>query len=90
MGNSSNGNGDVEPRMDSKHQSEFIIQQLYRGLESPSSMAFLAPNDILVLEKNNGYVRRIVNGQLLEKPLLDVNVANKVERGMVGIGSIRI
>ena len=48
-------------------------------------MAFLAPHDILVLEKNNGTVRRIVNGQLLEKPLLDVNVANKVERGMVGI-----
>ena len=52
-------------------------------------MAFLAPNDILVLEKNNGTVRRIVNGQLLEKPLLDVNVANKVERGMVGIGITR-
>ena len=90
MGNSSNGNGNVEPRMDSKHQNEFIIQELYRGLESPSSMAFLAPNDILVLEKNNGTVRRIVNGQLLEKPLLDVNVANKVERGMVGIGSSKI
>ena len=70
MGNSSNGNGNVKPRMDSKHQNEFIIQRLYRGLESPSSMAFLAPNDILVLEKNNGTVRRIVNGQLLEKPSL--------------------
>ena len=52
-------------------------------------MTFLAPHDILVLEKNNGTVRRIVNGQLLDKPLLDVNVANKVERGMVGIASTK-
>jgi hypothetical protein len=48
-------------------------------------MAFLGPDDILVLEKNNWSVRRIVNGNMLEEPLLDVNVANKGERGMLGI-----
>jgi len=48
-------------------------------------MAFLGPDDILVLEKNNGIVRRIVNGAMLPEPLLDVNVANKNERGMLGI-----
>jgi glucose/arabinose dehydrogenase/plastocyanin len=50
-----------------------------------TSMAFLAPNDILVLEKNTGKVYRIVNGRLLPKPVLDVAVANKIERGLLGI-----
>jgi len=48
-------------------------------------MAFLAPNDILVLEKEKGTVDRIVNGNLIAKPLLKVNVASEVERGMLGI-----
>jgi aldose sugar dehydrogenase len=32
------------------------------GLKFPTSMAFLDTNDILVLEKNEGKVKRIVNG----------------------------
>ena len=48
-------------------------------------MAFLGPNDILVLEKDKGTVKRIVNGKILAEPVLDVNVANKSERGMLGI-----
>jgi len=48
-------------------------------------MAFLAPNDILVLEKNTGKVDRIVNGKLLPNPVLDVAVANYIERGLLGI-----
>jgi aldose sugar dehydrogenase len=55
------------------------------GLDFPTSMAFLGPDDILVLDKNKGTVNRIVNGTMLKEPLLDVNVANKAERGMVGI-----
>jgi hypothetical protein len=50
-----------------------------------TKMAFLGPNDILVLEKDNGTVQRIVNGKKLPEPILDVNVANKYERGMLGI-----
>src|ERR687888_261379 len=61
------------------------VELVLRGLKSPTSMAFLGPNDILVLEKNNGTVQRIVNGVMLSKPLLDVNIANKNERGMLGI-----
>ena len=52
-------------------------------------MDFLAPDDILVLEKDNGTVRRIVNGSLLKEPVLDVNVANKNDRGMLGIAVSR-
>ena len=54
------------------------------GIDFPTSIAFLNPNDILVLEKNKGTVRKIVNGKLTPDPLLDVNVANKNERGMLG------
>jgi glucose/arabinose dehydrogenase len=58
------------------------------GTLSPvSSMAFLDINDILLLNKNDGTVHRIINGVLLEEPLLDVNVANKRERGMLGIAT---
>jgi glucose/arabinose dehydrogenase len=61
------------------------VQQVAEGLELPTSMAFLGSDDILVLEKDNGTVKRIVNGMIMPDPLLDVNVANKSERGMLGI-----
>jgi aldose sugar dehydrogenase len=61
------------------------VEVLFKGLKFPTSMAFLGPNDLLVLEKNNGTVQRIINGTLLPKPLLDVNVAIQSERGMEGI-----
>jgi aldose sugar dehydrogenase len=59
------------------------------GLELPTTMAFLSQDDILVLEKDKGTVRRIVDGQLLPTPMLDVNVATDVERCMCGIAVSR-
>ena len=42
------------------------VERVVSGeLRIPTSMAFLGPNDILVLEKNKGTVDRIVNGKLL-------------------------
>ena len=61
------------------------VQLVLDGLELPTSMAFLGPDDILVLEKEKGTVQRIVNGEMLPEPLLDVNVATQSERGMLGI-----
>jgi glucose/arabinose dehydrogenase len=61
------------------------VDVFFKGLKFPTSMEFLGPSDLLVIEKNNGTVQRIVNGQMLEKPLLDINVANQGERGMLGI-----
>src|SRR5438094_1050712 len=58
---------------------------VFQGLKFPTSMAFLGANDILVLEKNDGTVKRIVNGTMLPHPLLDANVSTKAERGMLGI-----
>ena len=61
------------------------IETVTEGLTLPTTMAFVGPDDILVLEKNKGTVQRIVNGQMLAKPLLQVNVSSEVERGMLGI-----
>ena len=61
------------------------VETLVDGLENPTSMAFLGPNDMLVLEKNNGQVRRVLNEMLLPEPLIDLNVANAWERGLLGI-----
>jgi glucose/arabinose dehydrogenase len=61
-------------------------QVVFKGLKSPTSMAFLgSPNDILVLEKNQGTVQRIVDGKMLDQPLLHANVSFADERGMLGI-----
>jgi aldose sugar dehydrogenase len=57
------------------------------GLKFPTSMAFLGPNDILVLEKDNGTVKRIINGQMLEKPFVDVNVYGLGENGLWGVAA---
>jgi len=62
-----------------------VVQPVYQGLKSPTAMAFIAPNDLLVLEKDEGTVQRIVNGKILQEPLLQVVVDSKDERGMLGI-----
>ena len=53
-------------------------------LSSASTMTFVG-EDILILNKNNGTIYRIKNGTILDTPLLDVNVANERERGLLGI-----
>ena len=42
---------------------------VFQGLQNPTSMAFLGPNDILVLEKDQGTVQKIVNGNMLTQPV---------------------
>jgi len=61
------------------------VEPVVGGLELPTTMAFLRPNDFVVLEKDKGTVLRVTNGIISNKPLLDVNVANSVERGMLGV-----
>src|ERR671932_1768435 len=61
------------------------LELVTQGLKLPTSMAFLGPNDILVLEKESGTVQRIVNGKMLPQPLLQVPVSTTDERGMLGI-----
>jgi glucose/arabinose dehydrogenase len=65
--------------------SNLKITTIAEGLSTPTTMAFVGPDDILVLEKDTGMVKRIVNGKVLAKPVLDVNVANSIERCLCGI-----
>jgi glucose/arabinose dehydrogenase len=65
--------------------SNLKITTIAEGLSTPTTMAFVGPDDILVLEKDTGMIKRIVNGKVLPKPVLDVNVANSVERCLCGI-----
>jgi glucose/arabinose dehydrogenase len=54
------------------------------GLDQPISMAFIGPNDMLVLEKATGKVQRVVNG-VVQSTVLDLPVNSASERGLLGI-----
>jgi aldose sugar dehydrogenase len=60
------------------------VETLVNGLDSPTSMAFIDNNNILVLEKS-GQVRLVSNGALQDKPVLQVHVDTESERGLLGI-----
>jgi aldose sugar dehydrogenase len=81
---------EVEPTVNETDLKIEMVSQMdfaeeRNGLSPVTSMAFLGQNDILLLEKNNGLVHRVTNGELLEEPLLDVEVANERERGLLGV-----
>nr|MDQ3968187.1 PQQ-dependent sugar dehydrogenase [Thermoproteota archaeon] len=61
------------------------VEEVFEGLELPTSMAFLGEDDILVTEKDSGRVQRIIDGEMQEEPVIDVEVANNDERGLLGI-----
>ena len=60
------------------------IEPAVEGLSSPTSMAFLDENNIIVLEKE-GNVRLVANGILQEQPILQVPVNAEGERGLLGV-----
>jgi glucose/arabinose dehydrogenase len=61
------------------------VRLVTSGLVTPTSMAFLGPNDLLVLEKMTGKVQRVVNGVIQTEPALDLAVNFASERGLLGI-----
>jgi aldose sugar dehydrogenase len=65
--------------------SNLKVEEVAEGLRVPTTMAFLGPDDFLILEKDTGTVMRVNSGILTDMPVLDVNVANSIERGMCGI-----
>ena len=60
------------------------IELVISGLDFPTTMAFLGPDDFLILEKS-GTVKRVTDGHIVDKPLLHVDVNEKDERGLLGI-----
>jgi len=69
--------------------SNFKVETVVSGLSLPTTMAFLGPDDILVLQKNDGKVMRILSGTLQAEPVLDVSVANEKARGLLGIAILQ-
>jgi len=67
------------------NDNKLKVEMVFKGLQFPTSMEFLGPDDLLVTEKNNGTVQRITNWKMQPDPVLDVNVATRAERGMLGI-----
>ncbi|HEX5045402.1 MAG TPA: PQQ-dependent sugar dehydrogenase [Candidatus Polarisedimenticolaceae bacterium] len=61
------------------------VQTVVSGLDAPTTMAFLAPDDFLVLQKNDGRVRRVVGGVLQPGEVLDLPVDSFPDRGLLGI-----
>ena len=66
---------------------DLAAKKFVQGLSQPTTMAFVG-DDILVLQKNDGKARLIRDGVLQEKPVLDVNVSNDSERGLLGITTV--
>ena len=62
--------------------AELVFNGTVKGI---TNMAFLDDDDILVLERVNGNVRRVIDGVLLAEPLLDVNVT--LDDGLLGIAT---
>jgi len=67
------------------HDDMLALELVAEGLDLPTSMRFLDDGTILVLEKNNGQVRVVSDGKLLDEPAIDVEVATAVEQGLLGI-----
>jgi aldose sugar dehydrogenase len=66
---------------------ELKVETVFEGLNFPTSMEFIGADDILITEKNNGTVQRVINGTIASEPLLDINVATRAERGLLGIAA---
>src|SRR5688572_17000244 len=64
--------------------SNLRVRAVVEKLDQPTSAAFLGPNDVLVLEKATGQVKRVTNG-IVMSTVLDLAVNSGSERGLLGI-----
>lgn len=64
--------------------ASLAVRQAVGGLVTPIGLAFLGPADMLVIEKNTGQVKRVING-VVDSTVLDLAVNFGSERGLLGI-----
>ena len=65
--------------------SDFVVREFTIGLSFPTTMAFIE-DDMLVLQKNDGQVKLVLpDGTISSNTILDAEVSNYLERGMLGI-----
>src|SRR5688572_21954325 len=55
------------------------VRPVVSGLALPIGIVFLGPSDMLVLEKDTGQVKRVVNGDVAAAPVLDLGVNRNSE-----------
>jgi len=60
------------------------VRTVTSDLITPIGAAFLGANDLLVLEKNTGQIKRVVNGTVTST-VLDLAVNNSSERGLLSM-----
>jgi glucose/arabinose dehydrogenase len=74
------GGAEAAPEaLDGNHAVTLVTEDL----STPTAMAFIGPDDFLVLEKNNGRVQRFASGARTQ--VLDLHVTFDSERGLLGI-----
>ncbi len=78
---------DLEQKAPILFDTDFKIEKFVSGLSVPTTMTFIG-NDILVLQKNDGKVKLIQNGMLQDEPVLNVEVSNYGEQGLLGTTSV--
>ncbi|HKQ59787.1 MAG TPA: PQQ-dependent sugar dehydrogenase [Candidatus Polarisedimenticolaceae bacterium] len=61
------------------------VELVAAGFSAPTTMAFIGDGDILVFQKNDGKVRRVIGGVLQAAPVLDLAVDGFGERGGLGL-----
>lgn len=59
------------------------VEKVIDGLFLPTSISFLDDDDFIILQKN-GTVSTVINGTLMDKPLLNLNVAPGFYQGLLG------
>jgi len=67
------------------NDSQLEAIQVSSGLSAPTAMVFLAQGDVLVTQKNDGRVRRVIWGIVQPGQVLDIAVDNVSERGLLGM-----
>jgi glucose/arabinose dehydrogenase len=75
---------DIRAQAPTVEDPNLAVRTVVSGLTTPTTMAFIGSNDILVLEKSTGQVKRVVNG-VVQSVVLDLAVNNFSERGLLGI-----
>ena len=71
------------------NDTKIRIVPIYDGLRSPTAVAFLAANDMLVLQSTDNRIMRIVNGQMLDEPALDLGNSIKIRGCMCDIAILQ-
>src|SRR5262245_20518545 len=79
--------GSASAQAPSVVDQKLAVRTVMSGLVTPISMAFLGPNEFLLLHKNSGQVTRVSFGTSgsTASTVLDLAVNNASERGLLGV-----